>query len=181
MPRHIALAYIDLLACLFSIFIALFFLSSDDVSKGNIRDVSQFIAEITWNKDSKDDVDIWMRDPTGAITNYKAPQNESVSLDLDDKGDITVDIIRREVISVKSIIPGHYVFNVVMFKKIDDATTQVIARFIKLQPFSIVNETKIDFSKTDEERTVIQFDLSPDGKIFNVDTTSQLSLVKDMK
>lgn len=178
MPKHIALAYIDMLTCLFAIFIALFFLSSEEVSKGNIKDVSQFIAEIDWSKDSNSDVDIWMKAPDGSVTSFRqTSHNNSISLDVDDLALAKVDIIRREVISVKTILPGHYIVNAMLYTKRDRDPVEVTGRLTKLQPFNIFYEEKFVLSRTSEEKTIVEFDVDPNGNVVNIQHGTHVSLL----
>lgn len=179
MPKYIAVAYTDFLACLFALFAAFYLLSSDDTSKGNLKDISQFIAEVTWNKDSGSDIDLWLKGPDGAITNFQHKKNGPISLDQDDLAVTPVDVMRREAISVRAIVPGHYVVSVMLYRisAKDNEGVPVTARVMKLQPFDIVIEKAIALKFSGEEQTIVSFDVDSDGKVFNVDDLGQVTLV----
>jgi uncharacterized protein YfaP (DUF2135 family) len=179
MPRHVALAYIDLLTCLLAVFFCFFIILDDSKTKGNDTNVSRFLAEVTWSKDSRSDVDLWMKAPDGSLTFYKQKQNGSVSLDVDDRGMFSVDVVRREVISVKSLVPGHYVVNVMLYSNAEvKSDLKVRATVTCLIPFSVIAEKDFELNNTGQEMTVASFDVMPDGSVQNIDKDTQVILGK---
>lgn len=175
---HIILSFADCLLCLFLVFAALFFASKLEAeSKGNVTDPSIFLASIEWSKDSKADVDLFLLSPDGVVLNYLRKENEIAILDVDDKGDKEVDVLRREVASVKRLVSGRYVVNVLAYK-LHGETVNVKAQVLKLQGFSVVCEASIELSADGQERTICSFDVDERGQVVYVDRESQTSLVK---
>ncbi len=175
---HIMLSLSDLLLCLFLVFAALFFASKLEAeSKGNIQDPSTFLTSIEWNKGSRADVDLFLLSPDGVVLNFLRKENDIATLDMDDQGTREVDVIRREVASVKRLVPGRYVVNALAYK-LHGATVNVKAQVLKLQGFAIVCETEFVLVDDGEERTFCTFDVDERGTVVYVDRTKQESLVK---
>jgi hypothetical protein len=181
MPRHIAIAYIDLLTCLLAVFFCFFIMMDDSPqAKGNVQDAARFIFEGTWSKDSASDVDIWLQQPDGSVTNYQKKVQGSVTLDVDDMGTMKVDVLRREVISVRSLTPGHYVANVMLYGRHDTAPPRVRLSLTSLMPYRVVAEQEVELSRSGDEFTLVSFDVDSTGKVSSVDTSTQVSLAKGM-
>jgi len=178
MKKHISIAYIDLLTCLFALFLAFFVLMNDEQAQGTVDDPSLFLASIEWPKESRNDVDLFVKDPYGTVLNFTKRETEIMTLDTDDVGSRAVDVVRREVASVKKLVPGRYVVNALFFKNNDGKPVNVKAQVLKLQGFAIVCEAEFVLVDDGQEKTVCSFVVDDAGKVVSVDKTSQESLVR---
>ena len=177
MKKHISIGYIDILTCLFALFLAFFVLSETAKNQGQIDDPSLFLITLEWSKDSRADIDLFALGPDGNVVNFLDQESSIMSLDTDDKGLQPVDVVRREVISVKSIQPGRFVINGLMYKGKGE-TVSVKVSVVKLRGFSVVCEAEFVLEKDGQERTVCSFDVDVAGNVITTDTNTQRSLVK---
>lgn len=177
MKKHISIGYIDILTCLFALFLAFFVLSETAKSTGNVDDPSLFLITLEWSKDSRADVDLFAKGPDGNVVNFLDQESTVMSLDTDDKGLKPVDVVRREVISVKKIMPGRFVVNGLMYKGKGEAVSVKVS-VVKLRGFSVVCEAEFVLGVDGEEKTVCSFDVDMAGNVIYVDSQMQRSLVK---
>jgi len=174
------LSYLDFLNCLTLCFAALFVLAylkmADDSQKGNIIDPAQYIIELTWSEGSQSDIDLWVAGPGGNIVNWQHTDSGVIVLDRDDKGvnntvDGTTNPIRREVATIRTIIPGTYTVNVMMFKNRQSETEHPRVTIRRLNPYVEVEEKVFELTGDGEELTVLNFDLDEKGNIVSKDDT----------
>lgn len=178
MPKHISIAYIDLLTCLFAVFLSLFVVMNDEVAKGNITDPAEFIIEMTWPDNSYSDIDLVVADPLGNIVFYSKKDIGLMTLDRDNLGTnntartvngIVTVAQRREVVTIRGIIPGQYTVNMLVYTKREKDPIQVKFNVTKLNPFKTVSEGTLIASASGEEQTFINFNIDKNGKVLTTD------------
>jgi len=175
---HIILSFADMLLCLFLVFAALFFASKLDAeSQGKINDPSLFLASLEWSKKSRSDIDLFMRTPDGGIISFKTKQNDIASIDIYDVGTRKVDVVRREVISVKRLVAGRYTINGLMYTNREYTPEKVKASVLKLQGFQVLCEAEFELMGNGQEFTVCSFEIDDMGKVVSI-THEQESLIK---
>jgi hypothetical protein len=175
---HVILSLADLLLCLFLVFMTLFMTAKIEANRANATDPSHFLAEITWLKSSRSDVDIFLRDANGQIVSFQKQESEIASLDTDDKGLQAVDVARREVISIKVLKAGTYVINALLYASRDGHYVKGQGRVTKLSPFAEVCSREFEFIVSGSEVTICEFTIDEAGKVVYVDRQKQSSLVK---
>ena len=176
---HVVLSLSDLLLCLFLVFAALFFASKLEAERqGQIDDPSLFLSSIEWSKSSRADIDLFVRSPDGVVLSFLSKENDVATLDTDDQGVRDVDVVRREVASVKRLIPGRYVVNVLAYKLRGESNVEVKTQVLKLQDFQVVCDVVVSLNTAGQERTVCSFDVDGRGRIISVDRETQTSLVR---
>jgi hypothetical protein len=190
--RSTLIAYVDFLFALFVLFAmaALAVLKDNhDISQGNVVQKAEFVAILEWPESSQSDVDLWVRNPYGTVVNFRDKDAGLISLDRDDLG-VGNDSItgpdgqpiaattRREEASIRAIMPGRHVVNVMLYALRDNPPIRAKVQIIKLNPYRVIVEREIDLSTKGEERTVATFDVAADGSVANVDTTDEVSLAK---
>ena len=193
MNKQTSIAYIDLLTALFAFFViisGLLLTQNHELSKGNVTNKAEFVATLDWTPGSIDDVDIWARNPNGDIVYYNNRDAGLMTLDRDDTGlDDGVEVagttitapIRREVISVRSIMPGQHVFNVMLFSHRSNQAIPVHVEIIKLNPYSIITDKDLVLHDTGEEHTIASFNVEKDGSVDQLDTTDEIVLSRVSK
>ena len=190
--RSTLLAYVDFLFAmmvLFAVVALAVLVDNHELSKGNIVQKAEFVAILEWPEGSHSDVDLWLRNPFGVTASFKNKDVGLITLDHDDVG-ISEDTItgpdgskieapvRREMASVRAIMPGRHVVNVMLYALRDPPPIKATVQIIKLNPYQVIVEREIDLTTKGEERTVASFDVAPDGSVSDIDTLSQVSLAK---
>lgn len=179
------LSYLDFYVYYVSVFIGLFILAfaliNEESKKGNIIDPSQFMIELTWEEGSNSDIDLWVQDPTGAITYFAHNDSQIVTLDRDDLGinnSVTledgtkvINPIRREVANIRRIIPGTFVVNTMMYNNRTPGPVKAHVTIRRLNPYLEVTEKTVELSTNGEETTILNFDMDDKGSISNTNDT----------
>lgn len=178
------LSYLDFYVYFVSVFIGLFILAfamiTEDQKKGNIIDPAEFIIEMTWTDGSPNDVDLWVRAPDNSITYFNHKDSKVVTLDRDDLGINNATVVdgktygsntRREVISIRKIIPGTYTVNAMMYANRNDQKEPIKITIRRLNPYTEIAEKVLELQTTGEEQTATSFDMDADGNVSGLDDT----------
>lgn len=184
-------AFLDLLFCTLLGFMALFiiaFLSmSVEKKKKNVESKAEFLITVTWNKDSNDDVDSWLEDPEGHFIWFNRREDGFMFLDRDDIGKSNDRIEtkfgpieikeNREIVTLRGIVPGEYVFNLHMYRKDSPGPLKANVQIDKMNPYEIVFAKDITLNQSGEEKTVVRFTLDKKGDVTAINTIPK-SLIK---
>lgn len=164
---------------------------------------AEFVITMSWPDGSLDDQDLWIRMPDGRNLGYSFKDIGVATLDRDDRGgwgNTYVDPVdqltkiqrtRREIITIRAIIPGRYVVNVHTFSarnKWDNFETEaplpyeVEINMIKLNPrVEEVVKRKIRFEKLNDQHTAFAFIIDPEGRVVEVDTETEEPFIPTTK
>lgn len=197
-----SIAFIDLLfnitIGLAMLFIIAFLLINPIAKKGDIIVNAEFIITMSWPKDSKDDIDLYLMDPAGNIVYFRDKDNGLMHLDRDDLGDkndqVTTDAgiisfeLNEEHLTIRGIVPGEYIVNAHWYSKAtysfknSEGNTYtpkdeipVTIKVEKINPYAIVYVATKVFSKAGEEQTFVRFYVNAKGKV-----TKKNSLAKSL-
>jgi hypothetical protein len=163
------------------LFIISFLLINPSIKKADIKTKAEFVITVTWNDDSQDDVDTWLRDPAGNVLHFRQKDVGLAHLDRDDLGKIndiiTLDDGRRieythnqELTTIRGFVTGEWVLNVHMYSKRDSNPTLVEVRIDKLNPkVQTIFYKKIVMKSKWEEVTVTRFVMTDQGDIISWD------------
>ncbi|QIG70679.1 hypothetical protein EVB91_123 [Rhizobium phage RHph_I1_18] len=188
MKRLVWMVFIDFLLLMVIAIITNWVLTlkaADEVAKadvGNIIDKSEFLIEMTWENGSTNDVDLWIANPVGDLCSYQRKDIGLMTLDRDDLG-ITNNRIetengtiennsRREVGSIRGVIPGRYVINTKLYGK-KAGPSEVTITIRKLNPYREILTKKITLTDEKEEKTIASIDIDKDGNVVSVDQITQ--------
>jgi hypothetical protein len=142
-------SFLDLLFNTLIGFVLLFiiaFLSINPKNKdADIKTKAEFVITVTWNVNSKDDVDTWLQDPAGNVLHFRQKDIGLAHLDRDDLGIINDSITlkdgriieyphNQELTTIRGFVGGEWVLNVHMYNKRDPDPTLVEIRMDKLNP-----------------------------------------------
>lgn len=188
------LSYLDYYVYYVAVFIGLFFIAlaliNEEAKKGNVIDPSQFMIELTWADNDNSDIDLWVQDPTGAITYFDHKDSQIVTLDRDDlginnsvvleNGVVITNPLRREVANIRRIIPGTYTVNVMMYHNRTGNKTPAHVTIRRLNPYIEISEKTVELTANGDETTILNFDLDEKGAVSNTNDnyTSLFSVVK---
>jgi len=130
----------------------------------------------TWPKEANDDVDLYVKDPSGNLIFYGRTTAELMHLEYDDRGDlgdkamtssgeVKVDINRERAI-IRGGMNGEYVVNIHMFAKRYGPPTTVKVALYRLKGDDTEVLSKDIVLKADgDEATAFRFVLGADGEI----------------
>ena len=162
------------------LFIIAFLLISPVKKKKEIEQKAEYVITVTWPSGMNDDIDSWLEDPMEQVMYYREKEVGLMHLDRDDLGNLNdrqnvpgVGMVNypynREITTIRGIMPGEYVFNVHLYRKVSkDSSIPIPVTVIleKLNP-----QVKLLYSKTVtlidawEEKTIIRFVLDVNGEI----------------
>lgn len=182
MNRPTAVAYIDMLSCLFAFFVVVFAIAFQVQTKneGNIIDPSQFLITIEWTDGSSNDIDLIVSNPNDKIVWYNAKSIDGMSLDRDDRGMGGInDPLRREVVSIRTIESGTYSVNILYFGTITNQPEPVKIRVLKLNPYVEICNCTYTLKSVKEERTIVSFTINSKGELIDINKVDQVNLLTE--
>ena len=184
------LAFVDFLFILLLAFISMFILALiliNPVTKNSeVERKAEFLITLEWDKESRDDVDIWVEDPLGKVVSFRNKTVDVMHLDKDDLGQINDTIrfpdgstqvihLNREVVTLRGWVEGEYTINAHMYNKRDrshpsDANsyghpTNVKVEMLRINPYKILFEEKFTLTHRGEEVTIRRVTLNKEGEI----------------
>lgn len=173
---------LDYFVFLLTVFVALFGMSflliNEESRKGNVTEKAEFIIEMTWKDGSENDIDLWVSGPEDNIVFFGHKDGKFIVLDRDDVGlnnsmvtanGVIFNPTRKEVATIRKILPGRYTVNVMMFRNRDGQTERPKVTVRKLNPYGDIIEKTVELTTDGEEQTIISFDLNENGKVTNLD------------
>ena len=184
------LAFVDFLFILLLAFISMFILAliliNPVTKKSEVERKAEFLITLEWDKESRDDVDIWVEDPLGKVVSFRNKTVDVMHLDKDDLGQINDTIrfpdgstqvihLNREVVTLRGWVAGEYTINAHMYNKRDrshpsDANsyghpTNVKVEMLRINPYKILFEERFILTHRGEEVTIRRVTLNKDGDI----------------
>lgn len=141
-----------------------------------------YAVKITWPA-GDNDVDLYLRDPQGAICFFAAPQVAQMQLEHDDLG-VTgsgYGRLNSERTIVRSATPGEYVANVQLYRRgvPGAAAIPVTVELWRLRGDDTMVAHRVVLLRRDgDERTVFRFRLSQAGDIAGVAELPQVRLTQ---
>ncbi|MGY6251680.1 hypothetical protein ACXIUS_29845 [Bosea thiooxidans] len=129
---------------------------------GVLTPKAEFLIEMTWDDGSASDVDLYARGPDGKVVFFGSRKTEVMFLDNDNTGNGNGSVAdRREVVTVRAVVPGNYSFNVHAYRLAGSVSVKL--RVLKLNPYSVVSERAVTFDTQGQERTLAAMHVRADG------------------
>jgi hypothetical protein len=191
------LSYIDFANAFITTLAALFLLAIVDTnpskSDADATRNAQLVVSASWAVDNCD-VDLWVKDPTGAVTYFKQKVNGLAHLEFDDRGDVNsstklpdgtlvVSHDHKEFYSMRGIVPGTYKVSIHLFAcRIENVgmphgaekTFDVKTSVEKVNPTYVVADSRVaTFHRVWEEVPVVMFDVDAQGTILNIEQSDE--------
>ncbi|MEY4723330.1 MAG: hypothetical protein RLZZ324_843 [Candidatus Parcubacteria bacterium] len=147
------------------------------IEDANAHTEGVYAVSMTWDEKSDDDVDLYVRDPSGAICYFQAKQHPLMNLERDDVGYAAETVMlpdgsyksvfrNDERVVLRGTMPGEYVVNVHMFRKRDPKPATVVITLTKLKGDDTVVIKKVRILPEDgDEATAFRFTLSESGTV----------------
>ncbi|SVA07002.1 uncharacterized protein METZ01_LOCUS59856 [marine metagenome] len=193
-PRYVSnVAFTDLLfnivVGLAFLFLLAFILMNPIAKEKDVEEKSDFIIVLTWDDESGDDIDLWVRDPGGRIVSFRNRGIGFMHLDRDDLG-LSNDKVQgpdgkmiyvyrnKEVVSLRGYSEGTYLVNVHVYNKKlwKDGKmhrSNIKVELIKLNPYNEVAQAQFIAVGRGQEFTAFHFTLDAEGKVISVDDTRE--------
>ena len=142
-----------------------------------------------WHKESKHDIDTWIRDPLGEILSFRHKDVGFMHLDRDDLGVVNdkvllpsgeqiVIAINKETAALRGTLEGWYVVNIHAYRKrkLFNETTEVFyndklkvnVKLIRVNPYKVIVMHDLILEHQGQEITAFQFKLDKDCKVIAV-------------
>ena len=166
------------------LFLLAFILMNPIAKDKDIEEKSDFIIILTWDDESGDDIDLWIRDPLGNLLSFKNREDALMHLDRDDlglsndkvelpDGDYTYVYRNKEVASLRGTHEGEYLVNVHVYNKKPwkDSSmrpSNIRVELIKLNPYDEVTQAEFIATKRGQEFTAFHFTLDEDGEVIGI-------------
>ena len=166
------------------LFLLAFILMNPIAKDKDIEEKSDFIIILTWDDDSGDDIDLWIRDPLGNLLSFKNREDALMHLDRDDLGlsndkvmlpDGNYEYVYRnkEVVSLRGTHEGEYLVNVHVYNKKPGKDSSmkpsnIRVELIKLNPYKEVTQAEFIATKRGQEFTAFHFTLDEDGEVIGI-------------
>ena len=189
-PRYVSnVAFTDLLfnivVGLAFLFLLAFILMNPIAKEKDVEEKSDFIIVMTWDDESGDDIDLWVRDPLGNILSFRNRGVGFMHLDRDDLGLSNDKVMgadgktkyvyrNKEVASLRGYHVGTYlvnahVYNKKRWKDNKMRRSNIKIELIKLNPFHEVAQAEFVAIGRGQEFTAFRFTLNADGEVTKVD------------
>jgi len=166
------------------LFLLAFILMNPIAKEKDVEEKSDFIIILTWDDDSGDDIDLWVRDPLGHILSFRNRETGFMNLDRDDlglsndkvmlpDGDYTYVYRNKEVASLRGTHEGEYLVNVHVYNKKPGKDSSmkpsnIRVELIKLNPYKEVTQAEFIAIKRGQEFTAFHFTLDEDGEVIGI-------------
>tara|TARA_Y100000310_G_scaffold344485_1_gene457499 strand:+ start:2837 stop:3463 length:627 start_codon:yes stop_codon:yes gene_type:complete len=187
---HSNLAFIDFLFVLLLAFISMLILAllliNPVTKQSEVERKAEYIIVLEWDKESTDDVDLWVQNPLKKHVAFKNKVVGLMHLDKDDLGSVNdtvvlpdgtkqVILLNREVVTLRGWHEGEYIINIHMYNKRTTVPTNVTVQMIKINPYQILFEENVVLSTKGEEITIRRITLDRLGNI--IDTNKDPSSI----
>ena len=168
---------------LFLLFIITMMMVNPVAKNAEIELKAEFIVTMTWPDESKDDVDLFVKLPNNLVINFNNKEHSFAALDRDDQGIRTdrvtlpggeVIIVKEnfEHVTIRKIMPGKHVINVVMWQKEDPKPVKVNVKVEQLNPYKIIHNNTVTLNVVKQEETAARFFIR-NGRVEDVDSISE--------
>jgi hypothetical protein len=182
-----ALLFNSLKAITFMFFIS-FAMINKPADSGKVDLKAEMLITVTWPDFNPDDVDTYVEDPAGNIVWYNQMEAGLMNLDRDDRGLFKntilvngkeiVNPLNQEIVSIRGLVDGEYVVNIVHYIANGTAPLPVQVKVEKLNPtVKVIFYDTLMLKGTGDEQTAVRFTLK--GKdVTNVTSSPKKSLVE---
>ncbi len=147
--------------------------------RATIEKQAEYVISATWPQHLEDDIDLWMRAPTGHTVSYVAKEAGWLHLERDDRGELNdtliidgkkeVHPINQEIITIRNRHAGEYIVNLYYYASKTSKPIPVDLRIDRINPkYETVYRETITLNKQDQELTAVRFTIKEDGSVHNI-------------
>lgn len=164
-----AFAAIDFLSCLLVVFVAVALTSRPP----QVKTYGAYAVVVTWPK-THNDVDLYLRDPAGAIAYYAKAQVDQMQLEHDDLGKSTSGYANahqnQERTVVRTATPGQWIANVQLFERHQGSApipVNVTLWDLRSEDRAVYADT-VKVMRSGDERTAFRFTIGRTGDVARI-------------
>lgn len=178
-PVITSVVFLDVILNALLGFVVLFLVANVQKKQGEEKKAvpteGAYAITVTWPPDSANDVDLYVRDPSGSIVYFRHREAGLMHLEHDDLGEANdVDFTgtapvriayNGERVVIRGVIAGEYTVNVHLYAQrvqADTPTTVILYRLIGAEP---LREARTVLVHEGEERTAFRFTVNASGAI----------------
>jgi hypothetical protein len=172
-----------------SMFTLAFLLISEPSKAGKVDNKAEYLITIRWPDNHPDDVDTIVEDPRGKLLWFQNRDTGLMHLDRDDRGlmgdRVNIDgveianPINQETASVRSLLTGEYVVNILHYKANYAEPLSVAVKVEKLNPeVQLIYYGQHELNGTGDERTAVRFTLNANGESTGINSLQKSLLTQ---
>src|SRR3954454_19966092 len=161
-----AFAAIDFLSCLLVVFVAVAMTSAPP----QVKTFGSYAVVMTWPQ-GRDDVDLYVRDPAGAIAYFGRAQADQMQLEHDDLGTHASSYGKnnenQERVIIRSASAGQWVVDAHLYRRRNGAAPipVTVSLWDLRDSDHVVQQRKVTLSDQGDERTPFRFTVDAAGNI----------------
>lgn len=174
----IDLLFNSLLGFSFLFLVSLLFINPK-ADQAKVEKQAEYIISATWPQNLADDIDLWMRSPTGHTVSYLEKEVGWLHLERDDRGELNdtllidgkqeIHPINQEIITIRKRHAGEYIVNLYYYQAKSKKAIPVDIRIDRINPkYETVYRKTINLDKQDEETTAVRFTIKEDGSVHQI-------------
>lgn len=153
------------------LFILAFILINPVAKRADFEPKAEYILVVTWDKSSKNDIDIWIRDNLNNIVGFRNRDLALINLDRDDLGqtnDFYTDNngnqvlleTNREVVSIRSSEPRIYNFTLHFYAKKGEVGSETVrVELVKVNPYRTVDIREVILEAEGVEKPLYELEV----------------------
>jgi hypothetical protein len=164
-----AFAAIDFLSCLLVVFVAVALTSRPP----QVKTYGTYAVVITWPK-GKNDVDLYLRDPAGAVAYFARTQVDEMQLEHDDLGTKHTSYsganVNQERTVIRAATPGQWVANINLFSRLQGSApipVRVTLWDLRKEDHVVYSDQRTVMHMGDE-RTAFRFTIDHAGNVSGI-------------
>lgn len=157
---------------------------------------NEFIITARWDDGTDDDVDTWVKDPTGEVISFQRREVPGMHLQRDDVGRANKTVVtaegvsveepkNMEVVNITNWIPGTYIVNLHLYRAnkvnladavqgtaVGEGEVTVEVKLIKVNPFGEAAKVQVKLNRSifSQEKTAFSFTVNGKGEVTDVNT-----------
>lgn len=140
---------------------------------------AEYIISATWPQNLADDIDLWMRAPTGYTVSYLEKEVGWLHLERDDRGELNdtllidgkeeIHPINQEIITIRKRFAGEYIVNLFYYDAKTKGPIPVDVRVDRINPkYETVYRQTVNLEKVNQEITAVRFTVKEDGGVHKI-------------
>ncbi len=159
----------------------------------DVESHAKFLLTMDWADESKDDIDMWLRNPDGSIVYFGSKDHGGSTLERDDlglssdcvmnahTGESNCVYLNREVIAISNPQAGEYQLQFRVYHRFSTVAdgNPVRMEVIQVNPYKILFSEKFNYAHNKQRISVIRFTIDADGKVASFsETKSDFDMAK---
>ena len=160
------------------LFVVALLLINPITKKSDAPKKAEFLITMEWADDSNNDVDLWVKSPSGLIASFVTKNAGLMHLERDDLGhkNDTINGVtlstNEETLTLRGVEAGEYEVMFHVYRQVNkDADNTVRAKLIKINPFGIKYEVITHYLYQNQHVSLFRFTLDKDGNVISTSLT----------